>query len=165
MLDGEDAWNLSKEFGVTYNAIKKRFGSVVNQIKTVANQIVAVENNFRNLPVSSQIEVVNLTAKLRSISEHAAGAAEFGMMTAHRLSMLANVEAEKIDDARPMESIEVLKGIAGLTDIANKSSQIGLSLLNANRETVIQINQAEQKEKPRTLDEFYGKPLSKSQPS
>jgi hypothetical protein len=138
LLDGEAGCALAKEFGVSYNAIKKRYGSEVNQTKEVAKQIIATEQAFKALPVSSQINAVNLADKLRSISDHLAGAAENGAMTAHRLSLLANAEIQKIDDVDPLSSLEAVRGVSVLTKLANDSAEIGLNLLRANKETVTQ---------------------------
>ena len=136
LLNGESGCSLAKEFGISYNAIKKRLGSQVNQTKAVANQIIEAENALKALPVGSQINVVNLASKLRSVSEHLAGAAEKGAMTAHRLAEIANTEAMKVDDVNPMESVEQLRNVGALTDMANKASTIGLNLLAANKEMV-----------------------------
>jgi len=141
LFDGEMAKDLSKEFGVSYNAIKKRFGSNVNQVKIVAAQIVATESAIKALPVSSQIQAVNLAVKLKSISEHLAGAAEFGAMTAHRLSGLAHNEVQKIDDVDPLQSLEAMKGVSALTRLANDSAEIGLNLLKANKESIDRMNE------------------------
>ncbi len=137
-LAGEKARPLGREFGVSEAAIRQRFSTQHEQIKTVANQIVAAESAFKELPLASQIATQDLAAQLRSISGHLAGAANFGAATAHRLSGIAHAQVQKIDDAEPLgaESIESLKGVAALTKLANDSSQIGLNLLSANKEMI-----------------------------
>ena len=157
MLDGETGGSLAKEYGLTYNAIKQRLGAQVNQTKYVANQIIATERALDALPISAQINAVNLSARLRSTSEHLVSAAEYGAMTAHRLSMLANAEVQKVDDANPMESIESLKGIAALIELTNKAGSLGVSLLAANKDMMKGNPDGENGQvKPRTRDEFYG---------
>lgn len=151
LLDGEAGCALAKEFGVSYNAIKKRYSSDVNQTKEVAKQILATEQAFKALPAGSQINAVNLANKLRSISEHLAGAAEYGAMTAHRLSSLANTEVQKIDDVDPLSSLEAVKGVAVLTKLANDSAEIGLNLLKANKETVDNLNKDAEKPEPKQI--------------
>jgi len=42
-----------------------------------------------------------------------------------------------------------------MTRGANDASQIGLNLLNANKETVIKINKGDTDSKPRSRAEFY----------
>jgi len=71
---------------------------------------------------------------------HLAGAAKFGSATAHRLAGIAHAQVAKIDDADPMESQVVLQGISALTKIANDASQIGVNLLNANKEQIKIVN-------------------------
>lgn len=138
LLDGESARALAREFGISETAIRKRFGSQVEQIKTVANQIVAAESAFKALPISSQISARTLADRLMSISNHLAGAAEYGAATAHRLNGIAHNKVAEIDDASPLDeqSLESLKGIAVLTRMANASSEIGLNLLRANKEAM-----------------------------
>lgn len=136
LLAGEKGWRLAKEYGVSETAIRKRFGSRTKTIKTVANQLAAAELAFNELPTSSKIIVRELADELKDISSHLAKAARYGAMTSHRLSGIAHAQVDKIDDANPMESQEVLQGIAALTRLANDSSNIGLNLLNANKKAV-----------------------------
>jgi hypothetical protein len=61
-------------------------------------------------------------------------------MTAHRLAGIANQQVQMIDDSKPLEDIESLKGIAILTDLSNKAAQTGLNLLAANKERIKQLD-------------------------
>jgi ABC-type transporter Mla subunit MlaD len=138
LLKGEPGRVLAREYGVSEAAIRKRFGAQTKQIKTVANQLVAVETAFAALPISAQISARSLADELKEISAHLAGAARFGAATAHRLSGIANAQVAKIDDADPLnaQSVESLKGISALTKLANESSTIAINLLSANKEMV-----------------------------
>lgn len=142
LLAGEKAADLAKVYKVSRSAISKRFSKPIEAVKTVANQLVSAEEALARLPISQQINALNLAASLRSISTHLASAANLGAATAHRLSALANSEVQKIDDAEPLRSIENLKGVAALTKMANDSATIGMNLLAANKETVKSINEA-----------------------
>jgi len=143
---GEKARRLADEFGITEAAIRKRFGTQAKKIKEVANQVIAAEEAFKSLPYSSQVSAQNLIDDLRSISTHLAGAAKYGSITAHRLAGIANMQLDKIDDSElhnpDSESVQVVKVISALTDIANKSAQTGLNLLNVNKETVQKYEQS-----------------------
>lgn len=141
LLAGEKAADLAKVYKVSRSAISKRFSKPIEAVKTVANQLVSAEEALARLPISQQINALNLAASLRSISTHLASAANLGAATAHRLSALANSEVQKIDDAEPLKSIENLKGVAALTKMANDSATIGMNLLAANKETVKSINE------------------------
>ena len=132
-LAGETTGKLAKEFKVGNQTIRDRVSVKSKQIKEFASQIVDVETKFSRLPVSVQISVRTLADELKSISSHLASAGSLGAMTAHKLSQLANTQANKIDDVNPLESVEELKTIAALTDIANKASMIGIGLINANK--------------------------------
>lgn len=141
-FNGEKARSLGPEYGVSEAAIRQRFSSQHEKIKSVANQIIAAENAFKELPITSQIATQDLAAQLRSISNHLASAAQYGAATAHRLSGIANGKVAEIDDATPLDekSLGALKGIAVLTRMANESSEIGVNLLRANKETVDDLN-------------------------
>lgn len=133
-IDGESIRSLAEKFKVAESSVREKISGDAKKIKDVANQIVATESALKALPISAQISAHNLASQLRSISEHLAGAALFGSMTAHRLSGIANGQVEKIDDAEPEKSAEALQRIAVLTKIANSSSEIGLNLLKANKD-------------------------------
>lgn len=143
LLSGESARALAREFGISEAAIRKRLGAQCEQIKTVANQLVVAEKAFKSLPIGSQIKARTLADRLMSISDHLAGAAEYGAATAHRLNGIAHSKVAEIDDAAPLneQSLETLKGIAVLTKMANASSEIGLNLLNANKEMIKDADQ------------------------
>lgn len=134
----ESARALAREFGTSEASVRRKFPAQRKDVKTVANQILAAEQALADLPVSSQIDAVNLAHELRAISIHLAGAAKFGAATAHRLAGIANGEVEKIDDAKPLDadSLSSLKTVAVLTKVANEASVIGVNLLSANKEMV-----------------------------
>lgn len=134
ILKGENRGAVAKSYGISYNALKKHFGSEIEQIKAVANQVIEAEQAFYALPIGSQISSQNLINELRAVSFHLVGAAKNSAMTAHRLSGIANMQVDKIDDARPMDNEEAITAITTFTKMANESSKIGLDLLKANKE-------------------------------
>jgi AcrR family transcriptional regulator len=143
LLAGESAADLSREYGVSKASISTRFSKRHETIKSVANQIVETERSLSFLNVSEQMAARSLADDLKAISEHLAGAARYGAATAHRLSGIAHSNVSKIEDAMPLNdeaSVSSLKGIAVLTKMANESSEIALNLLNANKETVKELN-------------------------
>lgn len=153
LVAGEKAADLSREYKVSKTAISARFSKRIETVKTVANQLVGAEIALRALPVSEQVQALNLADELRAISMHSASAAKYGMATAHRLSALAHSEVAKVDDADPLASMEALRGVAALTKIANDSAHIGLNLLAANKDAA---KQAQAANVPTGLGHFYG---------
>ena len=141
MLKGERASDLAKEYGINRAAISRRVSQQVDTVKKVANQVFAAEVALKALPVPQQVNATNLVDQLRSISNHLAGAANYGAATAHRLAGIANGKVSEIDDAQPLkeEGIESLKGIAVLTKLANEASQIGVNLLSANKDRIARV--------------------------
>lgn len=142
LLDGEKPATLAKEYGIDRAAITRKFSQQNKTVKSVANQMLAAEDALRALPVAQQLSVINLADQLRSISGHLAGAANYGAATAHRLAGIANGRVAQIDDAVPLDEngLIELKGIAVLTRMANESSEIGVNLLRANKESIDAMN-------------------------
>lgn len=143
MLAGEPARALAREFGISEAAIRKKLGARTKTVKEVANQLVAAEKAFESLPIGAQISARTLADELKAVSMHLAGAAKFGAATAHRLSGIANAKVAEIDDAMPLDdeaSIKALKGIAALTDLSNRSAEIPLKLLAANKSMIDDLN-------------------------
>jgi hypothetical protein len=134
LTEGEAGRQLAKEFGISEAAIRKRCGAQSKQVKVVANQLVAAELALRALPIGAQISARSLADKLKSISDHMAGAAEFGAMTAHRLAGIANSQVERIDDADPLKTANELASISLLMKVANQSAEIGIGILKANKD-------------------------------
>jgi hypothetical protein len=142
LLAGEKASALAKEFKVSRATISERFSRTVSNVKTVANQIVATQDALKAMPLSEQLSAISLAAELRAISMHMAGAAKFGAATAHRLAGIAHGKVQEIDDADPFapESMESLKGVAVLTKLSNEAAVIPTALLNANKDTIKELN-------------------------
>lgn len=143
LLKGEKAADLSREFGVSKTRISERFSERTGTIRNVAEQLVSAEGALRALPVSEQVQALNLADELRAISMHLAGAAKYSAATAHRLSGIAHAKVQEIDDAAPLndDSREALKDVAVLTKIANDAAVIPTALLSANKEIAKELNQ------------------------
>jgi Zn-dependent peptidase ImmA (M78 family) len=142
LLAGESAAELSREYGVSKAAVSTRFSKRHEAIKDAASKVVEAEKALSFLNVSEQMAARSLADDLKAISDHLAGAARFGAATAHRLSGIAHAKAQEIDDVQPLneQSIGSLRGIAALTKLANEASEIGVSLLRANKEEIERIN-------------------------
>ena len=172
LVCGDSINALANEFGINESSIRRKIKpnkagcqNSANALQSLASEKVRVEAESRfiaeriaQLPAAKQLIVVDLARKLSSISEHLAGAAEFGAMTAHKLSGIANFKAAEIDDANPLDgqSIESLKDISALTRMANEASTIGINLLRANKETVDDLNKTANTRAPSGLEHFYG---------
>lgn len=100
------------------------------------------------LNVSEQLAARSLADDLKAISQHLAGAARFGAMTAHRLSGIAQGRVAEIDDAAPLDekSRATLGDIAVLTKTANGAAEIALNLLRANKEAVDSMSKGDEPE-------------------
>jgi transposase-like protein len=144
VVGGESASALARELGVTEGAIRKRAGTKRYEAKEVANQILTAHENYSRLPESTKNLVDDMVAILRGVSSNLASAAMAGTATSARLAAIANKQALKVDENNPMGTAEELQAIGALTKLSNESAQIGVALLNANKETMKQS--AEQQE-------------------
>lgn len=141
--EGEGIRALAREFGVDEAAIRRRVSPQTPQVRSVAVQLVEAQKALAALPPPQQHLAMSLADKLRSISLSYASAAELGAKTAHRFHALANMEAQKVDDANPLspDSVEAMKGIAIMTKLGNDALVPAASLLAANKPTVERLNQ------------------------
>ncbi|TAL90917.1 MAG: Hin recombinase [Candidimonas sp.] len=170
VVDGESINSLSVEFGINESSIRRKIKpnkaerqngqkplQVLAHNKVQAErEVQRIAEQIAELPLARQQIVSDLAKKLTSISEHLAGAAEFGAKTAHRLAGIANSQIDLIDDAEPERSVESLKRISVLTKMANESSEIGVNLLRANKETVDELNKSDKQNVSSGLNHFYG---------
>lgn len=142
LVAGEGVRALAREFGVSPSRISERHvPEQAERIRNVAEQLVDAQKALAALPVNQQYTAVSLAEKLRSISTSLASAADLGAKTSHRLQALANSEVAKVDDAKPMESIENLRNVGVLTKLANDSASIALNLLAANKDMVKKLDE------------------------
>jgi len=84
-------------------AIAEEKVSADAESKRIAAQIAA-------LPYAKQQIVSDLARKLTSISEHLGSAAEYSSASAHRLSLLANQQLDKVDEVNPLSSVNGASG-------------------------------------------------------
>jgi predicted DNA-binding protein YlxM (UPF0122 family) len=171
LVAGESVNSLANAFGINESSIRRKIKpnlaelqngekplQVLAQEKYEADKAVRlITDQIAELPITRQKIVNDLARKLSNISDHLASAAEYGAATAHRLSGIAHAKASEIDDGSPMDeqSVVTLKGIAALTRMANESSEIGMNLIRANKEQMVDIGRNEPRIKS-GLSHFYG---------
>lgn len=145
VMNGESRRALGDEYGISEASIRQREAKSgkTQEVQKVARMIVETDAALKSLPIDAQINAQNLAAKLRSISQSLASAADLGAKTAHRLQALANSEVGKVDDANPLASMEALRNVGVLTKLGNESASIALNLLAANKDTVKRLNDGE----------------------
>lgn len=169
VVDGESINSLAAEFGINESSIRRKIKpnsaelpKGENPLKLLAQEKVRADAENRriaeqiaDLPYAKQAIVSDLARKLTNISEHLGSAAEYSAASAHRLSMLANQELEKVDTVHPMKSAEHLTSAATLQKLANGSAEIPINLLRANKDAVESLNKPV-RDVPAGLSHFYG---------
>ena len=91
-------------------------------------------------------------ANLRAISDNLTRAAVIGSENAVRLSEAASFEIVKATLTSDLD-IEAMKLASGLTKAANDSAQLGVQLIQVNKDKNV-----DPPKPARSLDEFYAKP-------
>lgn len=148
VVDGESINALAAEFGVNESSIRRKIKpnkaespNRQNALQTLAQEKVRVDAESKRiaeqiavLPYAKQEIVADLARKLTNISEHLGSAAEYSAASAHRLSLLASQQLDKVDEVDPLKSVNELQAVALLQKMANTSSEIGLNLLRATKD-------------------------------
>jgi transposase-like protein len=154
LVDNVSINALAAEFGVNESSIRRKLkaskgesSSGKNRLQQLAEEKVRTDAESKRvtaqiagLPVAQQVIVSDLARKLSNISEHIGSAAEISAASAHRLSMLANQQLEKVDDVNPLSSATELKTFEALQSMANGASQIPMNLLKANKDAIDEQN-------------------------
>ncbi len=157
LVDGDSINALAVEFGINESSIRRRIKPSKaaapgrkNPLHALAEEKVRVDAQSKRiaaqiaeLPYANQQIVSDLARKLTTISDHIGSAAEYSAASAHRLSLMANQQLDKVDDVDPLKSVNVLQAVALLQKMANSSSEIGLNLLRANKEAIESANKGD----------------------
>lgn len=154
LVDGESINALAAEFKVNESSIRRKIKpskaaspSGKSPLHTLAEEKVRADAESKrvtaqiaSLPQAQQLIVSDLARKLANISQHIGSAAEISAASAHRLSMLANQQLEKVDDVNPMENAVQLQAAAALQKMANCAMEGPLNLLRANKDMIETMN-------------------------
>lgn len=156
LLDGHSFNKLATDFGVNESSIRRRLKggkdapAGKNKLQELAEEKVRtdaqskrVSEQIAQLPFAGQAIVSDLARKLANISYHLGSAAEFSAASAHRLSMLANQQMERVDDVDPMKSALSLQTHATLQKLANSAMEGPMNLLRANKEVIEKMNKGD----------------------
>jgi transposase-like protein len=156
LVDGAPINALAAEYGVNESSIRRRLkpkkagaAGGKSPLHSLAEEKVRAEAEAKRvtaqiaqLPQTQQLIVSDLARKLSNISEHIGSAAEISAASAHRLSMLANQQLDKVDDVNPLSTAAELKTFEVLQSMANGASQIPMNLLKANKDTIEDMNKS-----------------------
>ncbi len=148
VVEGESINALATEFGINESSIRRKIKPNKAEAPNRQNALQAlaidkvradaeskrIAEQIADLPYAKQQIVSDLARKLNSISDHLGSAAEISAASAHRLSLLANQQLDKVDEVEPLKSAVELQTVALLQKMANTSSEIGLNLLRANKD-------------------------------
>lgn len=155
--NGEKATSLASEYGISRQAITNKFSLQKKAVLTAANQIVAsnedMQKSLQKLAPDLQLKAWDLAGELMAISKHLSSGAKYGAMTFHKISGIANIKAQNLDEENP--STEDLQIVAALIKVGNDAAAPSLNLLNANKATIEKMATNEDNSQPLTLNDFY----------
>jgi len=130
LASGEPTNALAREYKVSKATVSERFSNKVEQIKTLAEQIVSTDRALAALPVSEQCSVISLVDQMKGIQNDYAVSAANGAKTSAHLTGIAQRKAAKLTDDVETED---LRTIAALAETANKSLVPASNLIAANK--------------------------------
>lgn len=150
---GESPYEISKATGIPESTIRRNVSAVSAVIKDASSQIVSAEQKISKLAVPAQIVAFDYLNALRTISANLGEAARIGTDNAVRLSALAATQLNRVTIDPEAPDMDGLKLVAGITKTANDAAQLGMQLLQVNKEKGL-----EPPKPARSLDEFYAQP-------
>lgn len=134
--DNEGSRAIAAAMKLPETTVRRYIMAQAATIKSAGNQIVTAERKILDLPIVAQVAARDYMATLRAISDNLATAAAIGTSNAAKLAKVAEREIEKATISDEID-IEGLKIANGLTRSANDAAQIGMQLLQANKDRKI----------------------------
>jgi hypothetical protein len=152
LLNGESGNALAKEFGIAASSLREKTAHV-KVIKESVNQIVEAEVKIQALPISAQITAHSYAARLRQISSGLLETAANGVATSARLSSIARKKADELKDIdleKESDSVR-LKTIIAINRAANEAASVGIDLMKANKEAMVNLDDDKPKTEPEMI--------------
>ena len=156
---GVSAYALAKEYGVTRQAIYKKYGSPRAEAKEVAKQIVDASQSLHDSLQKFTKPVVDagwdMAADMIEISRHSCQGAKYSAMTFHKFAMIAHECADKSVQLGAMEGLADKVLADQYQESANEAFKPVAALMNKNNaDNLNKLNPAIES-KQKTLSDFY----------
>lgn len=145
----ESPYAIAKAMNLPESTVRRNVVADSGVIKSAAIQIVTAEQELLKLPISAQVVARDYMANLRAISNNLARAAMIGSANAVRLSKVAETEIIRATEGDGLD-LEGIKIANGLTRSANDAAQLGVQLIQSNKD-----KSTEPPKQARSLNEFY----------
>lgn len=143
---------LAKEYGISETALQERISGEAKEIVAVAKEKAELEAKISGMPISGQGLVNMVFENLRAAAINLSSAAANGASTAARVSRLANLQTEKLDEAADFQKNEpILRDIAAMTQVANEAARVPLAIMVANKEQAAQAAREEKDITPQAI--------------
>lgn len=142
VVDGVPLDALALEFGISKTALHRKLRPTpaerakgIPTLRALALEKAQIDSKIAELPETRQIIVRDMAERMKSISVHLSCAAEVSAATAHKLTLLARAQADRIDPDKPLndKAREIVSSIKAITTTANEAGSIGLTLIAAHR--------------------------------
>ena len=149
LVDDIPIRELAKRFGVPSSTIHSRTKTgQIEQVKTLANQIVDISQQYHSMDDFGQKLTSNLAAKLNNISCLAADVAEAESLNARKLSAIKSTQILNLDVESPdLNTIALIKVLGETVNDAMKPAQ---NLMAANKAFIDKVNSEESVAKQHT---------------
>ncbi len=127
LKSGESAAEIARDYGVPRSTIWRGFCKDKQEVKALAQQIVATETQLNATTQQVRLEAIDLASEMLAMSNNVAIGAKHGSVTYQRLMSAGSVISERIN-AEDVDE-EALVQIAKLSEVANKAADGAFKLM------------------------------------
>lgn len=158
---GEEYRAVARDMGVAESTLRGMFSAARNDVKIVADQLVAAETALRELPITAQIGAVNLAAQLMSITTNLANAAAHGATVSSRMMALAAKRSARVDSDDPGTAMRSQNDVAAFLKLGNMAAEVPLNLISKNKDAMDGLVKEELKPRKAALKDLTDEQLAK----
>lgn len=129
---GEKPSVLRKAYNLSETTFRRNFSAGVSKVQEVGAALATAELALAELPVSAQVSARSLADQLKGLSEGLVKTAALNGKTAAILAERGHKAAQELPDGAGVEDLRV---VAAYTETSNKASSLGVSLMQANKDS------------------------------
>ena len=150
---GEKGSALAKEFGMSRSRFSELFSGHGSTIREVAERLASVEVEVASLPISEQVSVRTLADQLKDLGQSLLKTASLNSQTAEIMASRAHKAATELPDDPTIEDLRIP---GAFIEVANKASNLSVSLMSQSKEPIVPKKTLED-----YLDEIHGPTLGR----
>jgi hypothetical protein len=144
LRDGESMNAVAKRYGIGESAVRQKLAKVKTEmVEEAAIKLAEGEKAIRQLKPIERVRARSLAEMLTEMSHTMSEVAEMDMRNALALTRM---KADRIAEMMPGDA-DALKEVVMLSEAANKSSKLGVDLMTVGKQTLIEKEKEQDKDK------------------